>query len=150
MNAPDPFALGGDEDEPATAEQLAAIEFEPLPLEAAAAMDRDFSANRWTDECLDHGIALRFAYAVLTKTKEKLVENVEQVERDFPPPAPSGYAEVLNAFKSSRERFETLAAILKSAETRQLSAASVVELRLLGGAKPETRHYPLTSRKILP
>ena len=83
MNAPDPFALGGDEDEPATAEQLAAIEFEPLPLEAAAAMDRDFSANRWTDECLDHGIALRFAYAVLTKTKEKLVEIVEQVERIF-------------------------------------------------------------------
>jgi len=40
MNTPDPFALGGDEDEPATAEQLAAIEFEPLPPEAAAAMDR--------------------------------------------------------------------------------------------------------------
>ena len=103
-------------------------------------MYRDFSAEPWAAECLDHGIALRFAYAVLTKTKEKLVAIVEQVERDFPPPAPSGNAEVLNAFKSSRERFETLAAILKSAETRQLSAASVVELRLLGGAKPETRH----------
>ena len=140
MNTPDPFALGGDEDEPATAEQLAAIEFEPLPPEASAAMYRDFSADRWTDECLDHGIALPFAYAVLTKTKEKFVEIVEQVERDFPPPAPSGNAEVLNAFKSSRERFETLAAILKSAEARQLSAASVVELRLLGGAKSETRH----------
>ena len=70
MNAPDPFALGGDEDEPATAEQLAAIEFEPVPPEASAAMYRDFfSADRWTEECLDHGIALRFAYAVLTKTR---------------------------------------------------------------------------------
>src|SRR2546430_9528813 len=76
------------------------------------------------------GIALRFAYAVLTKTKEELVEIVEQVERDFP--APSGNAEVLNAFKSSRERFETLAAILKSAEARQLSAGSVIELRFVG------------------
>ena len=101
-------------------------------------MDRDFSADRWTDECFDHGISLRFAYAVLTKTKGELVEIVEQVERDFP--APSGNAEVLNAFKSSRERFETLVAILKSAEARQLSAASVVELRLLGGSKSETRH----------
>ena len=134
----DPFALGGDEDEPITAEQLAALDFEPFSTKTTDAMYRDFSADRWTEECLDHGIALRFAYAVLTKTKDELVEIVEQVERDFP--APSGNAEVLNAFKSSRERFETLAAILKSAEARQLSAASVLELRLLGGSKSETRH----------
>ena len=136
MNTPDPFALGGDEDEPATAEQLAALEFEPFSAALAAAMYRDFSADRWTEECLDHGIALRFAYVVLTKTKEELVEIVEQVERDLP----GGNAELLNTFKSSRERFEALAALLKVAETRQLSAASVVELRLLGGSKSETRH----------
>ena len=99
-------------------------------------MYRDFSADRWTEECLDHGIALRFVYAVLTKTKEELVEIVEQAERDVP----GGNAELLNTFKSSRERFEALAAILKAAEMRQLSAASVVELRLLGGSKSETRH----------
>ena len=63
-------------------------------------------------------------------------EIVEQVERDLP----GGNTELLNAFKSSRERFETLAVILKSAEARQLSAASVLELRLLGGVKPETLH----------
>jgi len=34
----------------------------------------------------------------------------------------------------------SLAAILKSAEARQLSAASVLEHRLLGGSKSETRH----------
>ena len=136
MNTSDPFALGGDEDEPATAEQLAALEFEPFSASLAAAMYRDFSADRWTEECLDHGITLRFTYAVLTKTKEELVEIVEQAERDVP----GGNAELLNTFKSSRERFEALAAILKAAEMRQLSAASVVELRLLGGAKPETRH----------
>ena len=134
MNTPDPFALGSDED--ATAEELAALEFEPFSAALAAAMYRDFSADRWTEECLDHGIALRFAYAVLTKTKEELVEIVEQVERDLP----GGNAELLNTFKSSRERFEALAALLKVAETRQLSAASVVELRLLGGSKSETRH----------
>ena len=64
-------ALGGDEGEPATAEQLAALEFEPFSTETTDAVYRDFSADRWTDECLDHGIALRLAYAVLTKTKEE-------------------------------------------------------------------------------
>src|SRR3977135_1473192 len=117
MNTPDPFALGGDED--ATAEELAALEFEPFSAALAAAMYRNFSADRWTEECLDHGIALRFAYAVLTKTKDELVEIVEQVDRDLP----GGNAELLNTFKGSRERFEALAALLKAAETRQLSAA---------------------------
>ena len=47
----DPFALGGgDADQPATAEQLAAFDFEPWAAEDAERMYHDFSAGPWAAE----------------------------------------------------------------------------------------------------
>jgi hypothetical protein len=128
----DPFALG-DEDELATAEQLAALEFEPLTAESAAAMYHDFSAEPWAAECTEHGIALRFAYAIMKQTKDELIKITEEIEKEFPPPEESPTGQLLATLAKSRERFVQLASILKSAEARQVCAAAVVEIRLLGG-----------------
>ena len=45
----------------ASAEQLAAFEFEPFAAKDGAAMRHDFSADPWAAECAQHGVALRLA-----------------------------------------------------------------------------------------
>ena len=119
---------------PATAEQLAAFEFEPLTAASAAAMYHDFSAEPWASEFARHGEALRWAYGLMTQTKEKLVEVTEQMEAAFPPPDESPTAQLLETLKHSRERLAQLVGILETAEARQISAAAVVELRMMARA----------------
>jgi hypothetical protein len=113
-----------------TAEEAAAFEFEPFFAKEAAAMYHDFSADPWAAECAEHGIALRLAHALLTQTKEKLVEATEKMEKAFPPPDDSPTGQLMDRLRHSRERLAELARILESAEMRQLCAMSVVELRL--------------------
>ena len=119
---------------PPTAEQLAAFEFEPLTAKAAAGMYHDFSADPWASECAEHGVALRFAYAIMTQTKAELVGATEQLETDFPPPQSSPTAGLCETLKHSRERLAQLVGILETAEARQISAAAVVELRMMARA----------------
>jgi hypothetical protein len=121
-----------------TAEEAAAFEFEPLSTEAAAAMYHDFSADPWAAECAEHGVALRFAYALVTQTKQRLVEVTEEMEKAVPPPAESPSGQLMNQLRHSRKRLAQLARILEDAEMRQLCAMAVVELRYTkdGEAQP--------------
>lgn len=112
-----------------TAEEAAAFEFEPFSAKEAAAMYHDFSADPWAAECAEHGVALRFALALVTQTKERLVEGTEEMEKAFPPPAESPSGQLVNQLRHSRKRLAELARILDAAEMRQLCAMAVVELR---------------------
>jgi len=122
-----PFALGGgDADQPATAEQLAAFDFEPWAAEDAERMYHDFSAGPWAAEFADHGRALRITLMLLTSTKEKLVETTDAMESEYSGDGAGPPAEIFQMLKRSRERLDTLSGILKAAEARQAVAAAVV------------------------
>jgi hypothetical protein len=127
MSACDPKA-------PATAEQLAAIDFAPLPAAEAKKMYRDFSAKPWTAEYNEHGFALRLAYMLMIQTKEKIVDGVEQTEREYSGTGAGPTAELIENLEHSKKRLSQLVKIIEAAERRLLSAAAVVELRHSGGA----------------
>lgn len=120
-------------DEPATAEQLAAFEFEPFSPEDVANMMRDFSRPKWAKEFGQHGVALRLASVFLRLTKQEMVAGVEHMEQDFSGDGTGPTAEFLDCMRATRERLRELADLLQAAEIRQLSAASVVELKLTEG-----------------
>lgn len=123
-----------DDSEPATAEQLAAFDFSPLAEDDAVAMFRDFSAEPWAAECGEHGVSLRIALMLLTQTKEEVVEATEAIERAYTGSGEGPTADLLDHIQATRERFIQLAAILETAQARQLCAAAVIELRAEGGA----------------
>jgi hypothetical protein len=131
---PDAFAMAGDAgDEPVTAEQHAAYGFEPFSTQDVETMFRDFSMPKFAEEFGDHGVALRFASAILRLTKTEMVDAVEGVERDFSGEGPGPTYEVIDCLQRSRKRLRELSNLLMAAELRQLSAASVVELKLTEG-----------------
>ena len=131
---PDAFAMGGDPgDEPATAEQYAALEFEPFSPEDVEKMMRDFSRPEWAEESAQHGVALRLASCVLRMTKMEMVDGVEGMERAFAGPGPGPTSELVDCLQRSRKRLRELSDLLMAAELRQVSAASVVELKLTEG-----------------
>jgi len=131
---PDAFAMAGDAgDEPVTAEQYAACEFEPFSPEDVETMFRDFSMPKFADEFGDHGVALRLASCVLRLTKAEMVDAVEGMERDFSGEGPGPTYELIDQLQRSRKRLRELSNLLMTAELRQLSAASVVELKLTEG-----------------
>lgn len=129
----DAFAMGGNAgDEPVTAEQYAAFEFEPYSPEEVAMMVRDFSMPEWAAEFGRHGQALRLASVVLPLTKQELATKVEAMERDFSGEGPGPTFEFVDFMRHSRKRLRELSDLLLAAELRQLSSASVVELKLIG------------------
>jgi hypothetical protein len=97
----DAVAFGGEaSDRPATAEELAVLEFEPLPAEDTAPMYRNFSEEPWADECRDHGVALRCALMLLMQTKEKLVDATERMEKEFFDSGPGPTAELMASLEA--------------------------------------------------
>ena len=127
----DAFALArpADADEPATAEQLAAVEFEPFPPEDIAKMVRDFSTPHWEEECRQHGQALRIACVLLGQTKKRIADGIEAMESKFTGDGLGPTAEFFACLDHARNRLTQLAELLGSAAARQSCAAAVVELR---------------------
>jgi hypothetical protein len=106
----DPFVFGGGAgDEPATAEQIAAFEFEPFSPEDVEGMIRDFSMPKWAEEFGQHGVALRLASMFLRLTKQEMVATVEDVERDFSGDGPGPTAEFIDCMRHARKRLSQLA-----------------------------------------
>ena len=104
-------------------EEFAALEFEPDP--DTGLMIADFSQDRWNQEWRcdgTHGCWLRVTATILSKTKEELATAAEGMGE----PA---LAEIVAYLNQTRERFEALASLLRSAASRQMSAAAVVALR---------------------
>src|SRR5437660_2030988 len=67
----DPFALGGDQDELATPEQLAALDFEPV--EDLDGVMRALSNPQWGQTIKAIGQDLRIAAKLLEKTKAEMI-----------------------------------------------------------------------------
>lgn len=65
---PDPFVLARDGDD-ASVEELAAIEFEPLPEDDRLAMYESLGNPRWNESAFNLSVALRLALAVMEKSK---------------------------------------------------------------------------------
>ena len=113
-------AATGLPEEPVTAEQLAAFDFEPLT----------HTKDEWkppTDkEWMDGGrYVLRFvrmAWLALHRTKAELVEGLGKLD-DEP------FEVMMDGIAHSHEFFESFAKILKAGEVRLLCAASAAALR---------------------
>ena len=121
---------GGGDDKPLTAEQMAAFEFEAINEDSFVAMVHDFSEPKWSTECKEHGVALRFAATLLRLSKKELIDAVDQVETeagDAPPPGPT--QQLNESLRASRDRLKELAGWLDKAAARQHVAAAVLELR---------------------
>jgi hypothetical protein len=109
---------------PATAEEAATIEFEPLG--GPGAFDC-FAIPAWNEECRDLGIILRFAGVLAQKTKPELVDYVRSVITDDGS-GMDAFARHYQATQTAAERCEIFAKLLHAVNTRLVIATSTLEL----------------------
>jgi hypothetical protein len=126
MNAPDIFALGGDRaDHPATAEEPAAIEFEPI--DTTDVMRKGLSAK--SVQAL--AVNLRLAAVTVRKTKAELIEMVHSMSANGNEDA---FFEMVDCCHDTIGRLKGMLEMAEAAHARCLSAASVVAIADEGSA----------------
>jgi len=106
--------------EPMTAEQWAAVDFEPW-----AHREDEWkppTGEEWQDHIRYVFPWIRLAWETLFKTKAKLETIVEELDGE-------PLSEMLDGIAHSREFFETFVTVLTTAETRLLCATAAVALR---------------------
>jgi hypothetical protein len=107
------------ENKPATAEQWAAIDFEPW---THAADEWTPPTNvEWHEIGENHLVTVRLAWALLYRTKDQLVEGLRELgEKDV--------NRMMDDFMSATHFFESTAKILNLAQTRIICAGTVIEV----------------------
>lgn len=119
MTAPDIFAMGGGEaDQPATMEQCATVDFEPI--DTAELLREGLSSASIQALAVD----LRLAAMVAAKTKEQLVEGFRGLcKKD---PNGESMMEMLNGFDDTEKRLTGLKESVEVASLRLMVAMSVI------------------------
>jgi hypothetical protein len=113
-----------DDEQPATLEEMAAIEFEAIGPELGAELDAKLKTFEQASQ--DHGITMRVASKILQRSKSELIGSVDAVVAadDF-----DAYEEMLDAFQASKEHFEASARLLAAAHTRATVAMAARAVR---------------------
>jgi hypothetical protein len=91
-------------DSAATAEELAAVEFEAMGPE----FDECFANSAFEEECRGHGITLRIASSLAQRTKSELIEGLRamlNMEGGI-----DAFEDGIKMFKKAKERFEAMEA----------------------------------------
>lgn len=104
---------------PATAEECAAVDFEPFPADVLATIAPP-SDERWAEISLEHLIFLRLALGVLRQSKPEVIDKLRKIDDET--------ADMLfDGLKAAVEFHEQAADLLKKAELRLIVAGSVLE-----------------------
>jgi hypothetical protein len=109
-------------DEPGTAEALAALEFEPVGPEV---LER-FDGPAWHNECLDHGITLRLASVLAVQTKPEMIDVLRSMLAEDG--GMDAFDEATRVFQSTADLFESFATLLRAVGIRQMVAVANLEL----------------------
>ena len=107
-------------EKPATREQMAAVNFEPLSKEDLEACIPPKN-EEWNALSASHLVTLRIAWRFLHMTKTEMIEALKKTPND------AGH-ELFNGFVSAIDFFKGCAELLESAETRILVAGSSIEI----------------------
>ena len=109
-------------DEPGTAEALAALEFEPVGPEV---LER-FDGPAWHNECLDHGLTLRLASVLVVQTKPEMIDGLRSMLAEDG--GMDAFDEAARVFQSTADLFESFATLLRAVGIRQMVAVANLEL----------------------
>jgi hypothetical protein len=123
-------ADASESESPATPEQLAAIEFEPIDPEIKAA----FVGSRWKKECASLGAALCLSCMVVEKTKPEVIGGTAALLNDEDG-GTEAFEEGLDFLKEWKDLLTAYADLLQAAYIRQLIGAAVVS----GFGEPDER-----------
>jgi hypothetical protein len=108
------------EERPATAAEMAAMNFEPWSAEDLEAL-KPPSNDEFDKLAHAHLPTVRIAWLTLAKTKPELVEMLLKIDNEMG-------RELMNGFISATEFFQQALTILEKAEARILCAGSVIEI----------------------
>jgi len=119
-----------NEEPPATREDFAALDFEPVGPEIRAG----FRKEPWEAQCRTHGIALRLAVGIVEKTKAELIEGVRKLSTDDD--GMTAFFEGLDFLQEAKKSLVAFAELLEAAYIRELAAAAAAL-----GAEPEVTGF---------
>ena len=108
------------EERPATAAEMAAMNFEPWSPEDLEAFTPPSNAE-FDETAHAHLPTLRIAWLTLGKTKPELVEMLRKIDNEIG-------GELMDGFISATAFFKQSLTILENAEARILCAGSVIEI----------------------
>lgn len=118
-------SLPSADEEPATAEELAVIEFEAVDQKISS----PFQEPLWTERCRNLGNCLRLAAGLVRLTKPELMKSVRKMVSDNDGGI-EACEEIMPAFKNVTADCLSFADLLDAARARLLIACASIEFEL--------------------
>jgi len=125
----DPFALGGVE-QPATADTMAQIEFEPI--EDADEICEALSAERLSPKFNSLGVNLRVAGSLADKTKAELIDITRRLVADDE--GRDSLFEIIDCLHNAAADTKAMSKLLTAVHIRLMCATAVAATETEGGA----------------